>query len=299
MGKPISSLLSIPDQDMLAEVGANQESLPLEHSTAAVAQATEDGFQERILPQPKNRNAEDTTASQSRARAAASQETNSDMCLERLVAASGFGRCHVINVLAKPHHMLGRNVTVTKPSAAPQMRNREGVSNGSSITSGYDGPYHAVPCSMSVSPVVSSPEAFNVAVVTDKDQDNHHHKTKRRKHHHHSDSQQLASNAHRRLFLMREVSMHRKRHLITHYVIQLDTFEGNFRKLESHSSTSTTVEAHILGLTKSELRRVRTNTQVAAPPAPAEGTDRPLGEEEDDEMESEFSEPREPVTAIG
>jgi hypothetical protein len=158
---------------------------------------------------------------------------------------------------------------------------------------------------MSVSPVVSSPEPFNVAVATDKDQDDHHRKTKRRKHHHHSDSLQSASNAHhqhRRIFLTREVSMHRKRHLITHYVIQLEPFEGAFRKLggvDSHSSTSTTVEAHILGLTKSELRRqrMRTTTQVAAP-APADGTDRPQ-DDEDDEMESEPSEPREPVTAIG
>ena len=33
---------------------------------------------------------------------------------------------------------------------------------------------------MSVAPVVSSPEAFNVTVIADKDQDNSHHKVKRR-----------------------------------------------------------------------------------------------------------------------
>jgi hypothetical protein len=171
--------------------------------------------------------------------------------------------------------------------------------------SSYDGPYQSVFSSMCVSPVVSSPEAFNVAVVTDKDQDSHHHKSKRRKHHHHGESQQstnLGHHQHRRNFLMREVSMHRKRHLITHYVIQLEPFEGTQKKiggLESHSSTSTTVEAHILGLTKSELRRqrMRATTHMTAT---ADGTDQsPHGDEDDDEMESESSEPREPVTAIG
>ena len=93
--------------------------------------------------------------------------------------------------------------------------------------------------------------------------------------------------------------MHRKRHLITHYVIQLEPFEGAVQKLggiESHSSTSTTVEAHILGLTKSELRRQRMRT---APPLPLQdGTDRPA-ENDEDELESDSSEQREPVSAIG
>jgi hypothetical protein len=309
VGKRISTLLSIPDQDTLAEVGANQDSPSLANSTVGVTKASEGSLQEQNNAQPTpNQDVAETTESRSHAAAeaagrvgaAASREDNTDMCLERLVAASGFGRCHVINALAKPHHMLGRNVAVMKPPPAPQMRNRE---EGSSITSSYDGPYQLVPCGMSVSPVVSSPEAFNVAVVTEKDQDNHHHKSKRRKHNHHSDSQQTAGivhHQHRRNLSMREVSVHRKRHLITHYVIQLEPFEGSIRKLgglESHSSTSTTVEAHILGLTKSELRRQRMRTTQVA--APEEGTDLPHGDGNDDEMESESSEPREPVTAIG
>jgi hypothetical protein len=126
VGKPISSLLSIPDQDILAAVGANQESELPENSTVAEAKAREESLQDQnsIFP-PSSQN--DTTArnpnhaaaeAAGRARAAASREDNTDMCLERLVAASGFGRCHVINVLAKPHHMLGRNVSVMKPSVS-------------------------------------------------------------------------------------------------------------------------------------------------------------------------------------
>jgi hypothetical protein len=284
VGKPISTLLSIPDQDTLAEVIAASASAENAAATAAAGVAkhpSEKGQQEQngyshLGAQHTDDDAQGHTymaaEAAGRARAAASQEEdNAGMCLERLVAASGFGRCHVIHVLAKPHHMVGRNVSVPNKEGGSAVGTgtdmmdigiAEARGNGSSLTSS------ALACSMSVSPVVSSPEAI-AAVVTDKDQDNHSHKSKRRKYHHHSDSQQQAGNnhhQHRRNFLMREVSLNRKKHLISHYVIQLEPFEGTFRKfgsLESHSSSSTTAEAHILGLTKSELRRQRMRNQVA------------------------------------
>lgn len=311
VGKPISSLLSIPDREITAEAGAIQESPPMESSTVAVVKFGEESPQGRIFPHPSNPTPEERLGNQNhvaaeaagRARAAASGEDDVDMCLERLVAASGFGKWHVINILAKPHHMLGRNVTVMKASTAQQLKKGGGGSNGSSISSNRDNNYHPIPCNMGISPVVSSPEAFNVTVVTDKDQDNHHAKAKRRKHHHHSDSPQLASNTHHqhRRISMRELSMNRKRHLITHYVIQLDPLEGTLGKLlglDSHSSTSTTVEAQILGLPKSELgsQRVRPTTQM---PSPAGVVDRANGEDEDEELESESSGVKEPVAAIG
>ena len=307
MGKPISALLSIPDQDVLAEAAS------LENSTMAHEKSPEkESKDQNDTPRFDTQNGGDdggghtyvAAEAAGRARAAASQEDITDMCLERLVAASGFGRFHLIHVLAKPHHMVGRNVTVKKPAGGGQeMRGAEERSNNSSISSGFEGAYQMVTCSMGVSPVVSSPEVFNAAVVTDKDQDTHHHKAKRRKHHHHGDSQQSASghHQHRRNFLMREVSMNRKRHLITHYVIQLEPFEGTLRRnLGSQSSTSTTVEAHIMGLTKSELRSQRMTHQAGTAPPP-EGHDHPQDDAGDnDELGSESSgEPREPVTAIG
>ena len=93
--------------------------------------------------------------------------------------------------------------------------------------------------------------------------------------------------------------MHRKRHLITHYVIQLENYDSmqKFGGLESQSSTSTTVEANILGLTKSELRRQRLRTSETMPPP--ENINRPLEDQEDEEMESESTDPKDPVTAIG
>lgn len=313
IGKPIASLLSVPDPDTLAKIDDGNKGPSIETLTAVGAENVgesvhQEGNEAKNEDASAGRQTHFAAEAAGRARAAASQEDPTEMGLERLVAASGFGRCHVVHVSAKPHHLLGRDITVMKQvnSHGTEMRSREeGMCNGSSITSGYNGPYHMVPCSMGVSPVVSSPEAFTAAVVTDKDQDNHHHKTKRRKHPHHSDSQQ--SNAthhqHRRNNLMREAPVHRKRHfLITHYVIQLELYETTLRKfggLESHSSTSSTVEAHMLGLTKSELRRQR--TRGAALQAQAEdGSGRPPGDDEDDDdMESESSVPREPVAAIG
>ena len=151
---------------------------------------------------------------------------------------------------------------------------------------------------MGVSPVVSSPEAF--AIVPDKEQE-HHHKTKRRKHHH-SEGTAATSLHHqqpRRNFLLREVSIHRKRHLITHYAIQLELLDGGSRKLGSHesqSSMSTTVEANILGLTKSELRRQRIRKSQAS--GHTETNERPR-DTDNDAMESENSGHRDPVSAIG
>jgi hypothetical protein len=155
---------------------------------------------------------------------------------------------------------------------------------------------------MGVSPVVGSPEAF--AVVTDKDQESHHHKSKRRKHHQGDSPDQMSPHHQqqpRRNFLHREISIHRKRHLITHYVIQLEPLEGGSRKLNSlasQSSTSTTVEAQMLGVTKSELR-VQRGRGVAEPAAQMAGNEPPQEESDDGVMDSESSNPHEAVTAVG
>jgi hypothetical protein len=301
VGKPISTLLSIPDQHSLEEQDARAESPQVENSTVAVATASERNND----PHVEGQSANGATSSQNhlaveaagRARAT-SAEGNTEMGLERLVAASGHGKYHAINVLSKPHHMLGRDVTVANIFAMEKKRSHEEGSNGSSIMSSHNGPSVFVTSNMSVSPVVSSPEAFDVAVVTDKDQDIQHHKTMRRKHHHHTESQQSTTghHQHRRIYMMREPSTHRKRHLITHYVIQLEQFDGTTGKFgnASQSSTSTTVEAHILGMTKSELRGLRLRTSAAAMPPPEDDIN-----SEDDEMESESTDPKEAVTAIG
>jgi hypothetical protein len=314
VGKPISSLLSIPEGELVADVAASVGSNPTQNPVAASAKVAGDEMdldQNQVLPADTHMGGAAGSHGYpivdpaNRARTALpSRQENTEMCLERLVAASGFGRCHVINVRTKPRQMVARNIAIMKPSTGAVTRSREEGGVGGMMTSGHDASFNILPCGMSVSPVVSSPEAFNVAVVTDKDQESYHHKAKRRKHHHHNDSQQSSAvghHQHRRNHMLREVYMHRRRHLITHYVIQLESFEGGFRQngaADSQSSTSTTVEANILGLTKSELRRQRLRTAPQLH-AHADESVRQQGEENDDEGESESTDPKEPVTAIG
>jgi len=306
VGKPISNLLTMPDLQTLAEVSQvhqrheeKYEETPGLDSAAGVLLENYDSnldFHDSLF-QTESRERQGLTAAEApgRARAAASQEDS----VERLIATSGFGRWGIINLNAKP--LLGQNFSILTSPGTLQSKSREEGSNGSSITSNCDGTYRNITCSIGVSPVVSSPEAF--AVVTDKDQESHHHKPKRRKHHQ-SDPPNQTSPHHqqpRRNFLHREVSIHRKRHLITHYVIQLEPLEGGTRKLgslESQSSTSTTVEAQMLGVTKSELRLQR-GRGLAESASRMVGNEPALEESDDDVMDSESSNPHEAVTAVG
>jgi hypothetical protein len=168
--------------------------------------------------------------------------------------------------------MLGRNVTVTSPSAPSKKRSCEEGSNGSSITSN-EGSFQFLKYNMSISPIVSSPEAFNVEVTTENDLDCHHHKTKRRKHHPSNDALQAAG--------------HRKRQFVTHFVIQLEMFDdsGKFRGNASQSSASTKP-----GNKRQRQRQSQQNsaTESGAPSA---------NNDEDNEPES-GSDQNEPIVAV-
>lgn len=303
VGKPISNLLSLPDQQMLVEAESNQDTSSFVNSKLA----------EYDEERPKNHSAPRQDPSQNyiaaaaagRAKAAASREDNNEMSLERLVSASGFGKCHLVNAITKPHQMLGRNVAVSKPpSAAKKQSREEGGSNGSSISSSYEGLYHYLLCNMSVAPVVSSPEAFNVTVIADKDQENSHHKVKRRKHHYHSDSNQqtmIGNHQNHRIYVMREASNNRKRPLITHYVIQLESHDGTLQKfggLGSQSSMSTTAEAKNDDRSKAEF--TKTESRRSEKIASSENPDRGTGNDEAvATMESKPTELKESTKAIG
>ena len=163
--------------------------------------------------------------------------------------------------------------------------------------------------SMSISPVVSSPEAFTV--VTDKDPESHHHKTKRRKHHSNETASSSTASHHppsRRSFPHREVIVSRKRQLITHYVIQLEPIDGAYRKpgsahsSGSESSTPPEMEAQVPDVTKSEIlgqqeldpRMASMERQMSNHP------EQDSNEQfDEDEMDSESSNPQDCVAAIG
>lgn len=193
-----------------------------------------------------------------------------EMNIERLVAACGFGRVHLLNVTSKAHRMLGRNVTfIPEARGTGDQTKRDGESQGSSIPS-MDGPFEFVTCRTGVSPVISSANAVDSsAVVTDQEQN------KRRKHHHYH------HHSHRR-----HAS---KNNLLTHYVIQFERIveaaQGNpQRSRQSESSTS-----------KSDLPSPKAPTGDEQDPVqpPARGDD------EVAEEGTDTTDPKEPVSMIG
>jgi len=259
VGNPISSFLSLPSQQVSQP--DCQEGDPSPNNFTVTANQTEnfDRMNDHNHTSTDSKNHVEAEAA-GRARAAASCEDNIMDGLEELIVASGYSKMIKINIRCKPHKMLGRNVKVFK-SMVSMKRNQEEGTNGSSITSSYDGPCNFVACTMSISPVVSSPEIYmnttmtnkekkgenyqNKAKRNEKDHDSHQQKSKRRKHHH----------------TMNEIIHNRKRQVISHYVIQLEPHEDDLTKngteRGSHSSLSTDVEARILGLTKVEVRQQR------------------------------------------
>lgn len=262
VGKPIASLLSLPDgaNTHLTGLMAGESQQHTTHPNLSQSQAPKTSGLE------VGNEAMGLSAAEAAGRAAAASQ---DISIDRLIANSGYGMWNKINVINKP--LLGRDVTMTK-SEARSSNGREESSNGSSITGSYEGSQNHFPCkyigslipktlddqnlkpvvslegSMAVSPVVGSSEQFMLV----REQEAEGHKAKRRKHHQSDSSNQSSSGTHqgRRAFHTRDI-INRKRQVVTHYVIQLGLFEGSSPKsgsLGSQSSTSTNGEARILDL---------------------------------------------------
>jgi hypothetical protein len=201
-----------------------------------------------------------------------------EMSVERLVAASGFGCIHVMNVMAKPHIMVGRNVTVVREKnlTGDQQSRRDGEqrSQTSSLPS-TDGAFHAFSCHMSVSPVVSSPSAIDYPppqVVTDQEKS-----SRRRKH----------NDYHQHHYYRR----HAKNNLVSHYVIQLEKVATVARAAEqSQESLSSASKVNSL-----DSRKLPAANEQEAPRDAVVNAQQPM---EEDEV-SETTDPKEPVAAVG
>ena len=196
-------------------------------------------------------------AGQARANSNEVHEVN----IERLVAASGYGQIHLLNVCSKPYHAVGRNVTVFRDIQRTE-HHSEG-SHGSSLASN-DAHFHCVTCRIGVSPVISTSLALDVLspqVVTD-----HENSNKRRKHHH----------VHRR---------HQRASLVTHYCIQLEKVVSS-----SHESS----QQNFGGSQSSQ------SVSNGKPIAAEQHAELSAGViEHAGEHSSQSSDPREPVTTIG
>jgi hypothetical protein len=278
VAQPISSLLSIMDQ---VETSATACLNDVHHEHFSVRDAAQ-------IPQSSELVAAEVAG---RARAQASEPDAIKIGLDRLVVSCGFGRLHRVQVVAKPDQMVGRNVTITK-EAAPAGGTTLSAYHDTTLASSFDRSTNQVSCQISIAPVVSASSAMDKSTILDS-MDSETHKSKRRKHH------GLEQEPHRLHDEGREVYVHHRRHphrqLVTHYVLQLEELGGKLGKhesLDSLSSSSASVEARLVGLTKAELENQRVAANI--PLAHAE-PDIP----DDEEYEDESIVTIKPVTAIG
>jgi hypothetical protein len=285
LAQPISSLLSIMDQ---VETSATAYLNDVHHEHSSVEDAA------------GNRQSRELVAAEvaGRARAEASEPDAIKMGLDRLVVSCGFGRLHRVQVVAKPHQMVGRNVTIIKQAAPsggttlPVCNGGEAGSNDTKLASSFDKSANQVSCQISIAPVVSASSAMDKSTVLDS-MDSELHKSKRRKHH------GLEQEPRRLHGAGKEMYVHHRRHphrqLVTHYVLQLEELGGKpseHESLDSLSSNSASVEARLVGLTKAELENQRVAANI--PPAHEEPD---IPDDEEDEVESIGT--IKPVAAIG
>lgn len=254
IGKPIAALLSIPESTSGdGEAVSTRDSSPSLTQDASRPEGPSQGIE-----------AHGHAAAVEAGRARAASVLDVDMSLERLIAKSGFGNYHTINVKTKPA-IVGRDVTVVHQDTQPLNQCKVGTSSSSrgdqgshtsSIPSVCGNKVFAT-CRMGVSPVVSSPNAMDdYTVVTDRDQETHHHHhhhggstsekhhslkrgeggassnpahAKRRKHHHHSghDEQSLPSPAfNRSMLMMTDANRRITQRTVSHFVIQLELVDS-------------------------------------------------------------------------
>lgn len=280
VGRPVRTLLSLPDGTQIQE---SQDEM------SETADATSD----------------QVVTSAAGTRPTSSKASRHVSSVERLVVSSGLGHLHSILVHTRPHHMLGKNVSFFQdvvPRGASANENgrsgNQGLGSGSpdnSLAGSHDGP-PIIHCTASIAPVVSTNTGLETMIVSDREGHSTHPKAKRRKLH--SNDQ----DGHRKSPASKDpVHAHRIRHgphqTITHYVIQLQHQEQPVGKPESEaslSSNSTSVEARLLGLSKTELLGHRKAVQSAK-----RSDSEVLADNDAADSQSQSTGTEEPIAAVG
>jgi hypothetical protein len=229
-------------------------------------------------------------------------EDKNGIGLERLVATSGFAHYHIVQVKVKPHHMVGRKITVVNEdhSANHNQKPTTKRDDSNSVTSSFDGQSTLVPCRSSIAPIVSATTSIEYTSVLKTDKD-----VKRMKHHHpqsgieQSDRKKSANSS--------ESLAYRKYQplqLVTHYVIQLQPIDETSDKIgdmESLSSNSESIKAQLLGLSKDNVQRQREAAGLVRPEQPNGEVLAAAPQNHHEEMSTAESSSAtiRPVTAIG
>jgi len=271
-GKPISSVLA-----MAAKENENETLLAMRPTCKQDSAATPPGpaqsLQNHNLAEPQIH-----TTNASNGRGGREAHQTPPLCLERLLATSGYGVCHTINVKTKPTKLLEPSLGTFPPAEDGKHRDSIANNNGDYI--------HVIRCLMGISPVVSFPDTANIAFA-DKDQNSHHNKSKRRKHHDHPEKKSNGIHQQRHKTTTTESSVIRKQ-LVSHLVVQLHPLDRI--TIGSHTSQPT-VETQILGSTKSD-HRMTANSEKGASHSEE-------NEPSIDRMDSDSNETGNPATAIG
>lgn len=218
--------------------------------------------------------------------------------LERLVASSGFGRIHNILIHAGSHPLIGKNVTIVQgESVGASGIGATDRDNAEAACCDQSNKY--IMCRSSIAPIISGFIMDDSYTVSDKEESDLL-KSKRRKHA--SDQDANSGRRHSGSGMNEGHHHHRKQRVarVTHYVMQLgandDTLQGS---VDSLSTSSTSIEARLLGLSKEKLRAHRLVSNFAAKPADRD-VDMETEDEADATVQSESTEQtRLPLSAIG
>jgi hypothetical protein len=216
--------------------------------------------------------------------------------LERLVVSGGFGKMHTLLVHAASIQLPEANMTDCKDGG------RLSSLNDVEPCCSHEQPTRYITCKASIAPIVSSLEVGVSSHTNDIEQGSHQQKLKNKKH-----DAYLEPDADGRSFLKVD-PVHLRRHhhpaRVTHFVVQVcDICDDEQDFADSLSTSSTSVEARLLGLTKDKVKAQRAVTN----PIVLHETAEPVGMQTDDENDHDagaHSDSTEhtrllPLTAIG
>lgn len=279
IGTPVASIISLPDASAAAKEGDSSGSGS--DNTKQDAMSSLSGSVDGNSQNDSNMAIANDAAGQGgndaqRDESGHIQNNGIGLRIDRLIVARGYGHIHEVNVVSLPHHshshvIEGSEVKFIEGNGPAKRRKKDDSK---------------ILCRMSVSPVISTFQADA-------------------RHHGHADPnaspQQSSINSKRR----KTRPTPNELNSVKHYLIQLEAVDGPrllISRSSLSSSTDTTMEAQLLGITKTEvharrcrLERRHGQSQVEAQREGNNQVDRPETEDSQDDTGSAM----EPVATCG
>ena len=158
--------------------------------------------------------------------------------IQRLIAASGFGRLHCVTLNASTNSLVGRNVTIFGNHDLTRQHSKSDVDSNDTSLSTYESGSKRILCVASISPIISTASAVGLRMV---------------------DASNDPRNPMRQPRLPSNTSFLNDMPVVTHYVLYLKNMEDTSHSgsLGSLSSSSASVEARLLGISKEQVMEQR------------------------------------------